>query len=368
LAVSVGPTSLSLITLLAVLAGLITVGALTFWHVLARPGLVRVIGRIAVVCVLDIVVVALILAIANRSGSFYASWAELLGTEHLSGHIVPLGRGPVAARSLDGHDGQLTVTARTTVVVPGRHRVDGGRLLTVTMTGPLSGVAASGYLYVPRVELRKAARRPTLPVIVIISARIRSKGAAFSAQKIASTAALEIASGHLRPVLIVMLPARVVAGAGRSCLNVPSGPQVAQFFSEDLPQLVRSAFRASTNPAQWAVAGDGTGAYCALQLALTNSDVYSVAAVPPGYYTPSATPRDVGPTSFLRQQENLIFLLRHEPAQPISVLFTNSSASAQPFLALVRPPMRVGFASLASGKWPLAPLLDRIGRTLGTQQ
>lgn len=361
------PTSLLLIALLAVVAALLTAGALIFWRELAGPGIVRVVGRVAVICVLDVVVLGLILAVANRSGGFYASWSELFGTEHVSGKVIALGRGPVDARSLHGHDGQLAVKARIAVTVPGSRRARGGRLLTVSMTGPVSGITASGYLYVPEAALRGAARRPRLPVIVVISDRLGAGAATFSARRIASTAALEIASGLLRPSLVVMLPATIAPGAGRSCLNVPGGPQAATFFTQDLPQLVRSGFPASRKSALWAVAGDSTGAYCALQLALTNSATYSVAAAPPGHYTPEAAPVDVGPTASLRRQENLIYLLKHLPKQPVSVLFTSGSEASRPILALARSPMRVAIVPMGAGRWPLAPVLHGIGRSLGTQ-
>lgn len=361
-----GPTSLALIGLLAVLSVLLMVGALCLWNVLARPGVIGIAGRIMVICVIDIVVLGLILAIANRSGNFYASWSELFGTEHLLGKVVALSRGPVDARSVKGHDGQLAVTARLAVTVPGYRQARGGRLLTVTMTGPVSGITARGYIYVPEAA-PPAAQRPNLPVIVVISDHIGPSAATFSARRIASTVAFEIASGSLRPALVVMLPASIAPGAGRSCLDVPGGPQAATFFAQDLPQLVRSGFPAGRSSALWAVAGDSTGAYCALQLALTNSATYSVAAAPPGYYTPESAPADVGPTRPLRQQENVLYLLRHQPMQPVSVLFTSGSAAARPILALARAPMRVAIVPLGVGRWPLAPVLDRIGRLLGTQ-
>lgn len=363
-----GPTSLALIGLLAVLAISLMVGALCLWNVLARPGVIGVVGRIMVICVIDMVVLGLILAIANRSGNFYASWSELFGTEHLAGKVVALGRGPVDARSVKGHDGQLAVTARLAVTVPGYRRAREGTLLTVTMTGPVSGITARGYLYVPEAA-PSAAQRPNLPVIVVISDHLGASAATYSARRIASTIAFDVASGSLRPTLVVMLPASIAPGAGRSCLDVPGGPQAATFFAQDLPQLVRSGFPASRSSALWAVAGDSSGAYCALQLALTNSATYSVAAAPPGYYTPESesAPTDVGPTRPLRQQENVLYLLRHQPMQPVSVLLTSGSAAARPMLALARAPMRVVIAALGVGRWPLAPILDRIGRLLGTQ-
>lgn len=363
-----GPTSLALIAVLATLAALLMAGALRFWHRLARPDVAGIASRIAVICALDVVVLGLILAVANRAGGFYASWPELFGTEHLSGKVVAVGRGPVDAGSVHGHDGQLAVTARLAVTVPGHPRAREGRLLTVTMTGPVSGITATGYLYVPRAALSAAKRRSGLPVIVIISDQLRTSTAIFSARRIASTAAVEIASGLLRPAFVVMLPASIAPGAGRSCLDVPGGPQAATFFAQDLPQLIRSGFRVSASSSQWAVAGDSSGAYCAVALVLTNSAAFSVAAAPPGHYTPEAAPGDVGPTQPLRQQENLIYLLRHQPMQPVSVVLTSGSATASPILALARSPMRVAIVRVGSGRLALAPVLDEIGRLLGTQR
>ncbi len=362
-----GLTSPALIVLLAVLAGVLLAGAIVFWPVLAVPGPGRVAARITVVCALDLVVLGLILAIANRSGDFYASWSELFGTEHVSGRVVALGRSPVVAHSVHGRDGELGVTARFPVTVPGQRQTRGGKLLAVTMTGPVSGIGTSGFLYVPQAAASPRGKHLDLPVIVVISDRIRTSAAAFSAKRIASTAALEIAAGQMRPAIIVMLPASIAPGAGRGCLDVPGGPQVGLFFTEDLPQLIRSGFPASASAAQWALFGDGTGGYCALQLALANSAVYSVAAAPPGYYTPPAWPGRARLTRPLRQQENLLFLLRHQPMQPVSVLLTSNSAAATPLLALARSPMRVSITALGNGGWPLAPVLDRISRLLGTQ-
>jgi hypothetical protein len=361
-----GLTSLALVALLALLAAAVLIGAITFWRRLARPGLRYVVGRILVICTFDVVVVALILAIANRNGGFYASWSELLGTEHVSGHVVALGRGPVVARSVHGHDGQLAVTAKLPITLPGHPRAEAGRLLSISMTGPVSGIAVSGYLYQPESALHPATRHSTLPVIVVISDQIRVSGAAFSARRIAATAAQEMAAHRLRPALLVMLPASIAPGAGRSCLDVPAGPQADMFFAEDLPELVRSGFPASTSSAQWAVAADGTGSYCALQLALTNSAVYSIAAMPPGYYLPPAVPGEARQSALVRDQENLIYLIRHEPMQPISVVLTNGSAAAERILTLARPPMRVVITPFAVSKWPLVPVLDEIGHLLGT--
>jgi hypothetical protein len=65
----------------------------------------------------------------------------------------------------------------------------------------------------------------------------------------------------------------------------------------------------------------------------------------------------------LREQDNLLWLLSHQPMQPISVLFTGTGL-AQPFRSLVRQPMRATTMRLAAGPTPLARVLDWLGATL----
>jgi hypothetical protein len=88
-----------------------------------------------------------------------------------------------------------------------------------------------------------------------------------------------------------------------------------------------------------------------------------VAAVPPGGYTAPPGPAEFGGSPQIRAEDNLSWLLKHQPMQPISVLFTGAGAG-QPFLTGARPPMHVGQAGLAPGKWQLSGVFDWIGGTL----
>src|SRR5579875_1011309 len=99
---------------------------------------------------------------------------------------------------------------------------------------------------------------------------------------------------------------RATTAAGR--------PQQATFFSQDLPAAIEAAYPASTSPARWALAGDAAGGYCALQLAMTSSQAFAAAAVPPANYTtpPGGVPG--GGPSFAAQ-DSMLWQLRHQPMQ-----------------------------------------------------
>jgi len=86
-----------------------------------------------------------------------------------------------------------------------------------------------------------------------------------------------------------------------------------------------------------------------------------------GYASPPAS--QAGGSPQIRDQENLLWELRNQPAQPVSVLFVGPGTSPglgrdARFARLARPPMRVASAGLARGAFPLAPVFDWLGAAL----
>jgi Putative esterase len=358
----VGLTSPALVALLAAASAGLLAGTLWWWPRLARSSVRAVATRVAVLCALQLSVLALIFVIVNRSAEFYSSWSDLFGTDNGSASITAV------HYSASRTEAPVIVTGSSAVPVPGRPAGPRGRLQSVRIHGALSGITARGYVYQParRHPGSRSGLERRLPVIVVISDQVSRRGAPYSGQQLAATAASQIAAGRLQRVLIVMLPAEFGSG-DQGCLNVPGGAQVATFFAQDLPRAIESRYLVSP-PRHWALLGDASGGYCALQLALTNSQTYSAAALPPGGYAapPGADPRVFAGSPQIRTQDNLAWLLQHQPMQPISVLFTGHGP-AQPFLSLARRPMRAVSAVLGAGRWPLAPVLDWIGRVLGSQ-
>jgi enterochelin esterase-like enzyme len=362
----VGLTSgaLALLLALAVAAGL--AGILLGWRRLGRPGARRVAARAAALAVLQVGVVALVLVLANRSLVFYSSWSDLAGHDSSGAAVRPARAGRVSAADT------VQVLGESAVAVPG---VPGtvGRLAAVRIHGELSGLNVQGQLYLP-----PAAASPAhpYPVIVAITGQPASGRSPYAAGHLAAAAAAQIAAGRLQPVIVLMLPAgpaRVaprLAGTGRAgpgCLDVPGGVQGQTFLTQDVPRLLEGSYHASA-AGTWALLGDRAGGYCSLELALSDSATFAVAAVPRGHYgSPPAT--QAGGSPQIREQENLMWQLRHQPAQPVRVLFAGPGTSAglgrdARFARLARPPMRVTSAGLARGAFPLAPVFDWLGAAL----
>jgi enterochelin esterase-like enzyme len=358
----VGLTSPALLVVLAVVAAAALAAIVWYWPRLAGRGVMPVLLRIAALGVVQLSVLGLVFVIVNNSAGFYSSWPDLFGTQSGGGAII-------AGHYQTGQNAGITdaaapvaVLASSPIAVPGRPGEPGGRLQAVRFYGKLSGLSVPGYIYLPPGYGAKAATAP-LPVAVVISGRLDSPGDPYSAGRLAATAARQIASRNLGPLIVVMLPP-TVGQHDQGCLNVPGGTQAALFFTEDLPQAIDSAYR-TVPPAdrRWTLIGDSAGGYCALQLAMTSSETFAAAAVPPGGYTAPPGPAEFGGSPLIRTQDNLSWLLGHQPMQPISVLFTGTG-QGQPFLSQARPPMHAGQIGLSPGEWQLAGVFDWVGTTL----
>ena len=355
-----GLTSPALMAVVAVVAAAALAAILWYWPRLAGRGVLPVLARIGALGVLQLSVLGLIFLIVNSSAEFYSSWSDLLGDQSGGGAIVA-GQAGTSQNAVSSQAiAPVTVLAASAVAVPSRPKEAGGQLQTVRLYGQVSGISVSGYVYLPPGYGTRG--ETALPVTVVVSGDLDSASSPYGAGSLAGAAASQIAAHRLAPMIIVMVP----AGIGRhdeGCLNVPGGVQADLFFTQDLPQVIGSAYPAAP-PAtrRWAVVGDASGGYCALQLAMTSSQLFGAAAVPPGGYTAPPGPAESGGSPQLRAQDDLSWLLKHQPMQPISVLLTGRGAG-QPFLS-ARPPMHVGQMGLAPGKWQLSPVFDWVGSTL----
>jgi enterochelin esterase-like enzyme len=348
---------------MAAVAAAALAAILWFWPRLAGRGVMPVVARIGALGVLQLSVLGLIFLIVNSSAEFYSSWSDLLGDQSGGGAIVAgqagTSQNAVSSQAL----APVTVLAAAAVAVPDRAREAGGQLQTVRFHGQLSGLGAAGYVYLPPGYRTRG--ETALPVTVVVSGDLDSPSNPYGAGALAGAAASQIAAHRLAPMIVVMLPAEV-GQHDQGCLNVPGGTQADLFFTQDLPQIVGSAYQAAL-PAtrRWAVAGDSSGGYCALQLAMTSPETFAVAAVPPGGYTAPPGSGESAGSPQIRAQDDLSWLLKHQPMQPISVLFTGGG-SGQPFATAARPPMHVGQTSLPPGKWQTTRVFDWIGSTLQT--
>jgi len=366
----VGLTSPGLPYLIVLLAFIVLLAIVLRWPWLSRRTTGRICLRLLSLLVLQALVLGLIFVVVNRTGEFYSSWSDLFGTDQ---------SGPASISAADSIDAAshklLTVVGKSAVKLPGGR--PGGALEQVRIDGQLSGIAAAGSVYLPAAYFARDSRRD-LPVLTVISDASPTGNSPYSALRLAQSAADQIAAGRMGPLVIVTLPATLGRVDG-ACLNLPPTfhrrvqvrPAIfaATFFAQDVPYAIESAYRVSTKAANWALLGDQSGGYCALQLALGNPGAFSAAVAPrAGYSRPPGLAAQLGGP--FRQQDDLLWQLTHLPVPPVSVLFAGPGPAATPgpaqsFIAHARPPMRVSATGLDAGSWPLAHVLDWVAAAVG---
>lgn len=335
-------TSLSLVYLVTGLVTALLIGLIWAWPRLGGRGLRQIGLRLAALIAVQVSLLGLIFLVVNYQFGFYASWTDLFGKTTGGGTVVRFSHGPVDSTPF------LTVEASTPVQLKGSKSAD-GTLDTIQIRGALSGMSADGYAYLPPGYPQPHRQ---YPVILVISA---GGTGAYGASQLAEDAATAIRAGKLRPLILVMVqPPRYDQG----CLNVPGLDQGATFFGQDIPDAVSASFRTAPSPLGWALLGDQSGGYCALQLTLTSAFTFSSAALPPASYQAPPGGYPIGTAAAFQSADNLAWVFRHYPMQPVSLLFTGGSAGPNLFRQAARPPTRTASMKLRSGPTAITPVIE----------
>ncbi len=183
-----------------------------------------------------------------------------------------------------------------------------------------------------------------------------------------------------RPAVLVMPDANGGRGVSLQCLNQAGGPQDATFLARDLPAYISGGLRVQPPGAGWGIAGYSEGGFCAANLGLQQSSVFSYAGIMSGYFRPSDNQlvnptRQVSPfggNSYLAQVNNPLGYLRSlSTAHPIArfwlgagLLDIGDVRNAETFGQLVRthqPSVTISFVpgghDMATWRQLLPPML-----------
>ncbi|MFF7980298.1 alpha/beta hydrolase [Streptomyces sp. NPDC007901] len=312
-----GLTSNKMLALAILSAVLLFVGTVWLWPRLARRNWRAVSGRVGLLLATQLALFACLGIAVNQAFGFYASWADLFGTETDQGVVVDHAAGGpvqvVSTSEVHGMGGSLPQTA--------------GQVQQVDIVGRTSHIATPAYVYLPPEYFQPQNRTRTFPVTVVLSGYPGTARALVDRLHYPRTAQHLVRDGRMRPTILVMLRPTVAPPRDTECVDVPRGPQTETFFAKDLPEAVRAHYRAVGKQGRWGIVGDSTGGYCALKLAMHHPDVYGAGAgLSPSYKAPlDATTGDLfqGDRQ-LQNRANLWWLLRHEPAPDTSLLVTSS--------------------------------------------
>ncbi|MGI5472793.1 alpha/beta hydrolase [Streptomyces sp. CA-132043] len=380
-----GPTSRSLGYAVAVAAVVCVVLTVWLWPRLAGRGLRPVLGRFAAIAVTQLALVCALALGVNSAFEFYGSWDELLGrNEKAPAPAIRHGGRDVAA----GVRGGLVQAAGP----QGLDRVTGlpagppekvGRVESVRVMGRRTRVVNPAFVYLPPQYFQRQFQRQRFPVVVAISGYPGGIMNLAQYLRVPQTAGHLIARDAMPPTVVVMIRPTVAPPRDTQCVDVPGGPQAETFFTKDLPDALKSAYRVGHDPSAWGALGYSSGGSCALQLAMRHPGVYTAAAALSADYRirddlTTGSLFGSGPRAARRQREHdLLWRLDRLPAPRISVLVASSRqgepgyADTMRFVRAAKPPMTVDSLVLPRGShhfttWrrEITPAMRWMGSTL----
>ncbi|MFG2617145.1 alpha/beta hydrolase [Streptomyces sp. NPDC048507] len=319
------------------------------WPRLAGGGPRRVAGRIGLVVLVQLLLVASIGLAANRSFLIYGSWAEL------AGHA----QAPPALDKGQGDASGVKVLGRQPVDVPGgaTPRV-GGAIEKVTIQGQRSKTATSAYVYLPPEYFQKGNEHRTFPAAVVLTGFPGTSENLIKGLDYPKTAWKLAKHKKTQPMVLVMMRPSVIATRNTQCVDVPGGPQSETYFGTDLPTAVAGTYRVKNAPSSWAIMGDSTGGYCALKIALEHPERYSAGVGLSADYKPEIDADSGDLFRGDKEQEkraDLLWSLDHLPQGKSSFLVTTSlqgESNLKPtrqFIEKVKAPARVSSITLDHG-------------------
>jgi S-formylglutathione hydrolase FrmB len=345
----VGLTSGSLLGLLVLVAVALIAGTIWGWPRLAGAGVRAYFARIGMFVGAQVTLLAVFLLAVNNYFLFYASWSDLLGTNHQPVQIQ-MNNAKVAVAEPKGH-GQPLARQTTSFVKKGKlDPARDGQIEQVQIQGERTGLTTQAYVFLPPQYFQKPFAKRHFPVLYDFTGFPGLPEQLITRLKTPATAAKEMNAGRVQPMVIVMMrpSPNSVMPKDTECTDVPSGPQVLSFYTQDVAESIMSTYRVATGFHGWGAMGDSTGGYCAVKLAMKDSDRFTAAVSMAGYSYPRQdwqTGDLYGGSKDVKNDNSLIWRLQHLPPPPISILVTTSPdgekdfGEQRKFLQEVRPPM-----------------------------
>lgn len=325
-----GLTSDKMLALAVLAATGLFVGTVWLWPRLARRGWRAVGGRVGLLLSTQLMLFLAVGLAANQAFGFYASWADLFGQEKDQGVVVDHtpGGGPL----------KVVDTRRVPGAASSRPQL-GGQIQKVGIVGRTTHIATPAYVYLPPEYFQPEYRTRTFPAAVVLTGYPGTAQALVDKLDYPQTAAKLVASGRMRPMILVMMRPTVAPPRDTECVDIPRGPQTESFFAKDLPDAVSSQYRVGRERGSWGIIGDSTGGYCALKLAMHHPGVYAAGAGLSAYYNAPNDPTtgdlfqgDKG----LRNRANLWWYLKHMPAPDTSLLVSSSKVGESNYKATLK--------------------------------
>lgn len=343
-----GLTGIPLLVLCVLLTLVAMSAVVVLWPRVGRRSLKTYAGRVCLLGVAQLTLLATIAVGTNSYFGFYGSWSSLFA-------ITSDGTGSTTAAPAGS---PITVNGTAGLAMPnGDQRSTSGEMQDVTIHGRRTGLSEHALVYLPPQYFQPRFHHARFPAAIVSTGYPGDVAALVSRLRYPIRLATGIALGQDKPMVLVMMSPEVVGSRDTECTNVPGGPQAETFWAQDVPDAVEQAYRVASAAAGWGVIGDSTGGYCAVKLAMMNSDRFSAAVSLSGYFSIGEDPTtgDIYGDAQFQSENDLLWRIRNLPPPPVSVLLATSRVGEdnyQPclqFAADAKSPMSVSLMVRSQG-------------------
>lgn len=241
----------------------------------------------------------------NDHFQFFASWSDLSGRNGAGDAPIQQQNPGVGPRSR-ALSKRLRDDFRTDPA---------NKAMVATFTGPRSGVRAKVWVWLPP-EYRD---HPTVrfPVVELFPGFPGTPTTWFHAMDGPGRLAQAVRQGAAQPYVLVAPTITVRPGLDTECSDVPAGPRVATWLTDDVRRLVTDNFRVLPGRDGWGAMGYSTGGYCAAKVAVQRPGLFRAAVSIAGYFSPATR-------ALARVPEEHLPAVVRRTRPPVDLLLTGS--------------------------------------------
>lgn len=308
--------------LAAVVAAVVVlpIATVLLWNRLRGPVALRGLQRFGLIGLCQTTAVLLAALMINNAYQLYTSWSDLFGWNGGPGQIEAAQ--PVQPRTAAALSGQAAVD-RALPNAALFHSYRGvSSAFAATITGSRSKVTGTVLVWLPPQYGDARYAHTYFPVVQLFSGFPGSPTTWLSSMAAPSILSQSIDTRQAQPMILVSAAINVDPPHNADCSDIPGGPQVATWLTQDVPQLVESSFRAATDRTGWGLMGFSEGGLCASKLALQYSGQYAAAVSMSGDDHPGGDLLKPGSAAY---NENApLWLVQHESPKPVALLLTGT--------------------------------------------
>jgi enterochelin esterase-like enzyme len=297
------------------------VATVLLWNRLRGPRPVRGAQRFGLIVICQSTAVLLAALLINNSFQLYTSWSDLFGWNGAPGQIEGAAK-PLALTTGAAQTGQPTgdrALPNAALFHP-YHGV--ANAFETTITGAQSKVTGTVLVSLPPQYYQPRYAHTYFPVVQLFSGFPGSPQTWLSSMEAPSILSQAVDNRAAQPMILVSASINVDPPHNADCSNIPGGPQVATWLSQDVRQLVETSYRTATDRTGWGLMGFSEGGLCASKLALQYPDEFIAGVSMSGDDHPGGDLLGFGTTAYNLNAP--LWILQHQPPKPVALLLTGT--------------------------------------------